>query len=305
MKRSIVMSRREYEKMDKLPEGLANEHIQDACLVIEGGAFRGMYNQGVMDAWMKHGLNFSCVIGVSAGALAGMNVVSGQIGRSARANLGSRHDRNYIGTGAFRRAHSLINLDFLLQDYEEIEPFNFDRFNSDLQRFVAVATNCETGEAEYFEKGKCEDIISAIKASASMPFISPMVEIGDGKYLDGGCSCKIPIDWALNEGFEKIVVIRTRDRSFRKNPKVKESAKRFYRNYPAFAEKLDASNHDYNLICDQLDELEQSGRIFVVAPETPVHVGRVEGNMDKLGNLYWRGYHEGKEALPAIKEYLA
>lgn len=298
------MSRREYDKMDKIPEGLANSHIQNACLIIEGGAFRGMYNQGAMDAFMKHGLNFGCVIGVSAGALAGMNYVSGQIGRSARANLGSRHDRNYIGTGAFKRAHSLINLDFLLNDYEDIEPFNFERFDSDLQRFVVVATNCETGEAEYFEKGKCEDIISAIKASASMPFISPMVTIGEGQYLDGGCACKIPIDWALNEGFEKIVVIRTRPRSFRKKRKVKNSAKRFYRNHPAFAEKLDASNRDYDEICDKLDELEASGRIFVLAPENPVNVSRVEGNMDKLGNLYWTGYHDGREALPKIKEYL-
>ncbi|MCQ2510173.1 MAG: patatin family protein [Lachnospiraceae bacterium] len=298
------MSRREYDKMDKIPFGQANDHIQNACLVIEGGAFRGMYNQGVMDAWMKHGLNFGCVVGVSAGALAGMNYVSGQIGRSARANLGCRHDRNYIGTGAFRRAHSMINLDFLLQDYEDIEPFNTERFYSDLQRFVAVATNCETGETEYFEKNACDDIISAIKASASMPFISPMVKIGEGLYLDGGCSCKIAYKWALEQGFEKIVIIRTRDRKFRKKEKVKQTAKRFYRNYPAFAEKLDASNRDYNAQLDEIDELEKSGRVFVVAPEDPIHVSRVEGNMEKLGNLYWRGYHDGKECMMQIKEYL-
>lgn len=298
------MSRREYEHMDKLPAGNAGENIQDACLVLEGGAFRGMYNQGVMDAWMRHGLNFGCVIGVSAGALAGMNYVSGQIGRSARANLGSRHNRNYIGTGAFRRCHSMINLDFLLKDYNEIEPLNSQRFNSDLQRFVAVATNCRTGEAEYFEKGKCGDIMSAIKASASMPFISSMVPIGDGLYLDGGCSCKIAYRWALDQGYEKIVIVRTRDRAFRKKEKVKHSAKRFYRNYPAFAKKLDSSNADYNAQLNEIDELEKSGRVFVVAPEKPVDVSRVEGNMEKLGSLYWTGYHDGKESLLQIKEYL-
>ncbi|MDO4616911.1 MAG: patatin family protein [Lachnospiraceae bacterium] len=298
------MSRREYENFEKIPFGEANSNIQNACLVLEGGAFRGLYNQGVTDAWMKHGLNFGCVIGVSAGALAGMNVVSGQIGRSARANLGQRHNRDYIGTGAFKRSRSLINLDFLLEDYNEIEPFNAERFYSDLQRFVAVAANCETGEAEYFEKGKCEDIMSAIKASASMPFISPMVPIGDGLYLDGGCACKIAYQWALDEGYEKIVIVRTRDRAFRKKPKAKYSAKRFYRDYPFFAEKLDASNADYNTQLDEIDELEKSGRVFVVAPEQPVDVSRVEGNMNKLGHLYWTGYHDGKESLLPIKEYL-
>lgn len=298
------MSRREYDKLDKIPVGNANEHIQNACLVLEGGAFRGLYNQGVMDAWMCHGLNFACVIGVSAGALAGMNYVSGQIGRSARANLGCRHDRNYIGVGAFKRCHSMINLDYLLEDYNDTEPLNGVRFYSDLQRFVAVATNCETGETEYFEKGKCDDIMSAIKASASMPYISPMVPIGDGLYLDGGCSCKIPYKWAMEQSYEKIVIVRTRDRAYRKKEKAKQSAHRFYRNYPAFAEKLDSSNRDYNTQLDEIDELEKSGRVFVVAPDQPITVGRVEGNMEKLGNLYWRGYHDGKEIMMQIKEYL-
>ncbi len=298
------MSTREYDKFDKIPTGFANTNIQNACLVLEGGAFRGLYNQGVMDAWMKHGLNFGCVIGVSAGALAGMNYVSGQIGRSARANLGSRYDSSYIGTEAIRKSRSLINLDFLLEDYNDIEPFDSERFYSDLQRFVAVATNCETGEAEYFEKGKCEDIMSAIKASASMPFISPMVPVEDGLYLDGGCACKIAYQWALDEGYEKIVIVRTRDRAFRKKEKNSRSARRFYRNYPEFAEKLDRSNADYNAQLDEIDALEKSGRVFVVAPEQPVDVSRIERSMKKLGHLYWTGYHEGKESLLPIKEYL-
>ncbi len=298
------MSSREYEYFDKIPTGNANENIQNACLVLEGGAFRGLYNQGVMDAWMKHGLNFGCVIGVSAGALAGLNAVSGQIGRSARANLGQRHNSSYIGAQAIRKSRSMINLDFLVHDLNEIEPLNEERFYSDLQRFVAVATNCETGEAEYFEKGKCEDIMSAIKASASMPFITPMVKIGDGLYLDGGCACKIAYQWAIDEGYEKIVIVRTRDRAFRKKETKSTGARRFYRNYPLFAEKLVTMNADYNAQCDEIQRLEDSGRVFVVAPEKPVNVSRVEGNMDKLGNLYWTGYHDGKESLLPIKEYL-
>ncbi len=298
------MSSSVYDKLDKIPTGSANDNIQDACLVLEGGAFRGLYNQGVMDAWMKHGLNFGCVIGVSAGALAGLNYVSGQIGRSARANLGYRHDRNYIGAGAVMKSRSMINLDFLISDLNEIEPLNEERFYSDRQRFVAVATNCITGEAEYFEKGKCEDIMAAIKASASMPYITPMVPIGDGLYLDGGCACKIAYQWALDEGYKKIVIVRTRNREFRKKPNQRYSAKRFYRDYPAFAEKLDRMNADYNMQLDEIDNLEQSGRVFVVAPEKPVDVSRVEGNMQKLGNLYWTGYHDGKESLLPIKEYL-
>lgn len=93
-----------YSKLGSIPTGYAPDRIVEGCLVLEGGAFRGMYTQGALDAWMQRGLNFQCTLGVSAGALAGVSYVSGQIGRSARANLGHRHDKAYIGTDALRKS---------------------------------------------------------------------------------------------------------------------------------------------------------------------------------------------------------
>ena len=200
-----------YSKLGSIPTGYAPDRIVEGCLVLEGGAFRGMYTQGALDAWMQRGLNFQCTLGVSAGALAGVSYVSGQIGRSARANLGHRHDKAYIGPDALRKSKSLIRLDFLLNDYNAIEPLNEVRFNDPRRRFLAEATDCRTGEAVFWERGQC-DIFSAAKASASMPFVTPMVNVDGIPCLDGGCSCGIPFDWALGQGYEKIVVIRTRHR---------------------------------------------------------------------------------------------
>lgn len=118
-----------YSKLGSIPTGYAPDRIVEGCLVLEGGAFRGMYTQGALDAWMQRGLNFQCTLGVSAGALAGVSYVSGQIGRSARANLGHRHDKAYIGTDALRKSKSLIRLDFLLNDYNAIEPLDETRFH--------------------------------------------------------------------------------------------------------------------------------------------------------------------------------
>ena len=86
-----------YSRLDEIPKGTASDKITEGCLVLEGGAFRGLYTQGFLDAMMENDINLSCVIGVSAGALSGMNYVSGQIGRSGRINLGFRHDSRYIG----------------------------------------------------------------------------------------------------------------------------------------------------------------------------------------------------------------
>ena len=296
--------RRIYEKINDIPSGHAKGQLVKGCLVVEGGAFRGMYNQGVMDFLMENGLNFECVIGVSAGAMAGLNYASGQIGRSARCNLKFRHDPDYIGPQAMLHSHSPLNIDFAIQPNEKLDKLDEKTFYDPKRRFIAVATDCGSGKTMYFEKGKCRDILKAIKASASMPYVSPMVEVDGYKCLDGGCSCHIPYRWALNEGYENIVIIKTRERGFRKKESHNEYPLRFYKDNPEFAHKLMTMNIDYNKECDEIDSLEKEGRIFVIAPSEHVTVKRVESNMNKLGNLYWLGYNDAKKNLFALNKYL-
>ncbi len=303
--REKVVREHTYSKMSKIPDGRARGGITEGCLVLEGGAFRGLYTQGLLDYWMRHGLNISCVIGVSAGALSGVSYISGQIGRSARANIGFRHDSNYIGVEAIRKAHSLIRLDFLLQDLNRIEPLDMEAFNDPRRRLIAVATNCDTGRPEYFESSNCSDMMAALKASASMPYISPMVEVDGKRCLDGGCSCAIPYQWALDQGFEKVVVVKTHDRTFR-IPEAKEgqTARRVYLKHPEFAKALDESDVRYNRQYDEMDELQRQGRIMLVQPSEVVTVSRVEGDLEKLGELYWLGYSDGAKTFDEVVNYL-
>ncbi len=296
--------RKIYSKLDQIPSGHARGQLTKGCLVIEGGAFRGLYNQGVMDFLMENNLNFECVIGVSAGAMAGLNYASGQIGRSARCNLEYRHDSDYIGAKAMLHSHSPLNIDFAIRPNEKLDSLDETEFYNPRRRFVAVATDCDTGKTVYFEKGKCKDILSAIKASASMPYVSPMVDVDGQRCLDGGCSCHIPYKWALEHGYENIIVIKTRERGFRKKESSNKYAERFYKDNPEFARKLMSMNHDYNLECDEIDRLEKEGRIFVIAPSEHVTVKRVESNMNKLGNLYWLGYNDARRNMFALTKYL-
>lgn len=295
---------KKYSKIDTIPNGVASEVVQQGCLVLEGGAFRGLYNQGVMDAFMLNDINIHTVIGVSAGALAGMNYVSGQIGRSARVNLGFRNDSRYIGARALKNGHSIVNLDFLMHTYEKYEPLDVKRLNSDNRHFIAVATNCIDGETFYFDKDNCSNILDAVKASASMPYITPMVDVDGFPCLDGGCSCKIAYKWALDHDFDKIIVIKTRERGFRKDNKVHKSAYKFYKNYEEFAEILSKSDINYNKQCDEIDRLEEEKRIMVIAPSKPVTVSRIEKDIEKLGDLYWLGYNDAINMLDDVKNYL-
>lgn len=300
-----IVPEKTYSGMDRIPSGRASDNLIPGCLVLEGGAFRGLYTQGVLDYWMLNDINISDVIGVSAGALSAVAYVTGQIGRSARVNIGYRHDTNYIGVGAIRRAHSPINLDFLIHDYDRIEPLDMERFNNPRRRLVAVATDCGTGKTVYFERGKCSDMFTALKATATMPYIAPMVEMDGRRYLDGGCSCNVPYQWALDQGYRKIVVIKTHDATYRNDdPREKNTARRVYRRHQEFAAVLDHSDIRYNNEYAELDRLATEGRIFIVQPSQVVTVGRVERDVEKLGDLYWMGYNDAAACAEELKAYL-
>lgn len=233
-----------------------------------------------------------------------MNYVSGQIGRSARINLGFRHDSRYVGVRAFLHSRSVLDVSFLTEDREIFEPLDEARFQRPEQRFIAVTTDCETGETAYFEKGKCSDLMGAIRASATMPYISPMVQLDGKQYYDGGCSCKIPYQWAIDNGWKKIVVIKTRELGYRRAEKLDERAYRLYPRHPKFADSQARSNIMWNRQCDEIEQLHEAGRLFRVAPSQPVTVSRIEGDLEKLGELYWLGFADCEIELPLLKQYL-
>ncbi len=252
---------------------------------------------------MENDMYFECVIGVSAGALNGINYLSRQIGRSAQINIGHRHDRRYINEVKILQK-KIVNLNFLFDEAIVEYPFDFDAFNNSDQRFIAVATNCETGKAAYFEKGHC-DIFAAVKASASMPFISDPVMIDGVPYLDGGCADKIPFDRAIDDGYGKIVVLRTRDDDYRKEMDYpKAIIERFYRNYPAFVDVLAMTNKLYNEQCDRLEILRKLGIVYTIGPSEPLAVGRLEKDIEVLKDAYALGRKDAEASFAGLKEYL-
>ena len=146
-----------------------------------------------------------------------------------------------------------------------------------------------------------------LSASASLPLASVPVKISGHSYLDGGCACPIPINWALRQRFDKIVVVATREKGFRK----KQPSQRmvnlyddFYGDKPLFLATLLTQEMRYNALMDQLDELEADGRICMIRPDEPIGIGRFEGDTEKLTELYLRGYKEMQKKLDGMMQYL-
>lgn len=293
-----------YSQLDKIPGGQASDHVTPGCVLLEGGAFQGVFSSGVLDALMLADMNLSAAVGVSAGALNAYNYIAGAIGRSARVNLVYRHDSRWVGRKAFRGNRGIMGFDFLFGELTETFPLDHAGMMTSGRRLVAVATNCLTGQPEYFEKD-CGCMEQAVRASASMPIVSAMVPIHGEPYLDGGCSNRIPLDWVLAQGFEKIIVVRTKARDFRREEKAPGAIKRFlYRKYPAFLSAMENSNVLYNQTCDRMEQLEKKGRILVIYPSGENAVSHLEGDMEKLGRLYFEGMETTRERMEEIRRYL-
>lgn len=282
--------------------------MNKTAIVLEGGSLRCMFSAGALDIMMEEQIAYDGLFGVSAGALSGVNYVSGQIGRTAQVNLSYVNDKRYMGLRNLVLHRSIFNFDFLFGEIcDSLVPLDRAAFHSSPCAYTAVATNCLTGEPVYREKSTAGDIYAAIRASASMPLVSPMVNVDGIPCLDGGISVAIPYEKALEEGYEKIVIITTREHGFRKHMVSKTMARLYSRSYrrdPQLVRCLLDIPRMYAKEMDEIDRLEAQGRVFVIRPPKPVTVSRTEKDLEKLAALYEEGKETCREILPALKSYL-
>lgn len=280
----------------------------EGALVLEGGSLRCMFTSGVLDVLVKEGIELSYVNGVSAGTMAGMNYISKQTERTMKINTEYLHDKRYLSLRNMLKNREIFNFDFLFGELStNLIPFDFETFEHSPQRFEAVATRCKTGKPEFFEKGRCSDIYKAVQASSSMPVLSKMITLDGKQYLDGGISLPIAYNRAFEEGYEKVVVVLTRDHGYRKKPisKITEMGyHRYFKPLPDLLASLEEVPERYNRMQEEIDELEKAGRIFVIRPQSPVTVSRVEQDVEKLRNLYIEGKETAYEQLADLKRYL-
>ena len=194
------------------------ERLENAGIILEGGAMRSMFSAGVLDFLLDRGIDIPNVLAVSAGAYAGMNYVSGQKGRVLDAVIKPLEKEKCLGFGTFLKKGTFFDMDLFFDTIpKQLVPFDFGAFSQSAKRFITSTVNCLTGEAVYFEEFGDEDIFLKIcKAANSLPFIARVTEIGGLPMLDGGMADAIPLGKALEEGWKKIVVVATRNADYRK-----------------------------------------------------------------------------------------
>lgn len=265
-------------------------------LVLEGGGMRGVFTVGVLDYFMDNHLWFPYTIGVSAGASNGISYASRQRGRSRFSNIDLLQKHNYIGWRHLFRGKGYIDLDYLFYTYpDEYYPLDYEAYFKSTDRFVMVASNCLTGKAEYYEEKKdAQRLVDICRASCSLPVMCPVAYVDGIPMVDGGVCDAIPVRRAMEDGYQKNVIILTRNKGYRKEEKDFYLPGFIYRQYPAIREQLKLRYRKYNEVLNYIDRLEAEGKAFVIRPEQPIRVGRTESNVKRLTDLYNEGYECGK-----------
>ncbi|MBO5477464.1 MAG: patatin family protein [Clostridia bacterium] len=274
-------------------------------LLLEGGAMRGLYTAGVLDIFLDNNIKIDTIIGVSAGALFGVNYKSKQRGRALRYNLKYANDKRYMGMRPLLKTGNIMNKEFCFDTVpNELDIFDYERYKNEPEKFYAVVTNVETGKAEYILIDDLKQKMEYLRASGSMPFVSKFVEINGVKYLDGGTADSIPIEKMLEMDMDKIIVILTRPIDYRKKKSNEVIPNIFYSKYPNFVNTINNRYKKYNEQVEKILELEKENKIFVIRPSRLVDIKRVEKDVKKLQQMYDLGIEDANDSINKLKEYL-
>ncbi|MBQ8523790.1 MAG: patatin family protein [Clostridia bacterium] len=276
-------------------------------LVLEGGAMRGMFTCGVADVMMEKGIAFDGAVGVSAGAVFGCNYKSGQAGRAIRYNMRFSRDKRYCSMRSLIKTGDLYGADFCYRELpQKLDIFDYDAYNSSKMEFYAVCTDVETGKPVYHRCDTCDEYeIEWLRASASMPLVSRVVEIEGRGYLDGGISDSIPLSFFESIGYGKNIVVLTQPRGYVKEKnRALPLMKLMLKKYPRLIDAMERRHEMYNRQCEYVFSRERQGDVLVICPDSALPIGRIEKDPEKLRAVYDIGRENCQRRISEICEFL-
>ncbi|MGN0343207.1 MAG: patatin family protein [Roseburia sp.] len=276
-------------------------------MVFEGGASRTIFSCGVADAFLEEDIMPDYFVGVSAGIAYGVSYLSKQKGRNLTLAKRFMNNKKYQGYQHLfnKEQKSYYNVEYVFHDVpKHLLPFDYEAFAAFPGEVEACVTNIHTGKAEYLPVARDESSADTLVASCALPVFFKPVKVGNHYYLDGGLSDSIPYLHAFEKGCDRVVVVLTRQRDYVKKTDIATHiSTSLYKKYPNVVKDLKERPEKYNQSLLKLRELEEQGKVFVIAPETTMGVGRTETDPEKLEALYQEGYRIAKEQMEDLKQY--
>lgn len=271
---------------------------------------RASYTAGFLNNLLENKIYFDYVAGISAGASHSVNYLSRDIKRSKRSFVDLVRDSNFGGWKSFFKGEGFFRSQYIYEEtcYPDAAlPLDFETFMANPAKLRIGAFDRDSGEMRYFTKDdihEIKDLMKIVRASSSMPIFMPPTYYDDHCYVDGGLSGGIALDIAKKDDFKKFFVVLTREKGYRKKPvKFTGSIRAYYRKHPLVVEALLKRHITYNQTLEELEQLKNEGKAFLVYPDV-MPVSNREINYEKLAESYRLGYMQGQRDVPKWKEFL-
>lgn len=276
--------------------------ITDTALVLEGGGMRGMFSAGVFEAFMLKGLVFPYITAVSAGACNILSYMSNQPLRTRRIIENYVTDKRYFSLKNWMEKGSIFGFDFIFEDLPKtLLPFDFETYYNYPGILQVGTTDCRSGQSVWFGKEAIGHSFLPVRASASLPFLAPIVHIGSRDLLDGALVAPIPYEKAQEAGYKKFIIVLTRNSGYRKKKSVPQILlKTWYKDYPKLWEIMQQRPKLYNKQLEYVEQLEKDGKAVIIRPQIPLEIDRLDIKPDKLLGLHDHGIGCGLEAYDKI-----
>lgn len=275
-------------------------------LVLEGGAMRGLWTAGITDVMMEHDVWPQGLIGVSAGAAFGCNYKSRQAGRAIRYNTRFAKDSRYSGVKSLIMSGDYFNAEFGYHIVpKQYDIFDDDAFEQNPMEFIVVCTDVETGRAVYQPLAKATyECYEWIRASASMPLASRVVELEGHKLLDGGVSDSIPLKYFESIGYDRNVVILTQPLGYQKeHNRLMPLMRLSLRKYPNMVRAMDERHLMYNRQLEYVAQAEREDHCLVIRPDEKIPIGHISHDAAEMRHVYELGRAVGERYIERIKAF--
>lgn len=276
-------------------------------LVLEGGAMRGIFTVGILDAMMDNSVEVDGVIGVSAGAAFGCNYKSKQRGRALRYNKNYCRDKRYCSLLSWLKTGDLFGADFCYHELPcKLDIFDAETFENNPQEFYLVCTDIETGAPYYHKCVKGDDeCFEYMRGSASMPLVSNIVEVGGRKFLDGAMADSVPLKFFEEIGYKRNIVILTQPEGYVKKPSsAMPLMKVIYRKYPNLVKAMAERHIMYNKQIKYIEEQAAQNKVLLLRPDKKLPISRICHDPEVLQKTYDTGYEYALKNMDKIKDFL-
>lgn len=273
---------------------------------------RAAFSSGVLAALLADGIHADWVGGISAGSSCTVNYVARDPARAERSFVDFAAEPQFGDWRTWAQGKGVFNAEWIYEQTSlphQVLPLDFDAFTGNPAQVRIGAFRCADGEMVYWGRDELADMPSLMKrvrASSTMPLLMPLTTIDGVDYCDGalGPTGGFATDAAAADGYDRFLVVMTRERGYRKPPVRFTGAYRaLFRRYPAVARAIAERPANYNRTRDELLRLERQGRAHLVFPDS-MPISNSERRVPVLRSVFQAGRSQTERELDAIRAFL-